>query len=209
MAAETRPRRSYHHGDLRAALIEVALDLIAERGVYGFSLAEAARRIGVSSSAPYKHFTDRGELLAAASARAWQELLARSAEPFEQAAGPIDKLATVSVEFVRFAAERREMYDVLFPAAIDKLRYPELAATGATVTEILMGPARQLVPRGRDDLAKALVEAVGALARGYADLALDGTWGPAIESVGVATKRADAATRALIRGRNLLFATVR
>lgn len=208
MATES-PRRRYHHGDLRAALIEVALDLIAESGVHGFSLAEAARRIGVSSSAPYKHFADRGELLATLSARAWQELLTRSAEPFRVAQTPTDKLAAASVAFVRFAAERREMYDVLYPGAIDKPRYPELAATGATVTEVLLVPARQLAPRGRDDLAKVLVEGVGALARGHAELMLDGNWGPAVEAVGVATERVDAATRSLIRGRNLLFVSVR
>lgn len=205
MATETRARGRYHHGDLRAALIEVALELIAENGVQAFSLAEAARRIGVSSSAPYKHFADRGELLASASARAWQELLARSAEPFRTAPTATDKLAAASVAFVRFAAERREMYDVLHLATIDKPRYPDLAAAGATVSEILLGPARRLSPRGRDDLAKALVEGVGALARGYAELMLDGTWGRAGESVGVATERVDAATRALIRGRQLLF----
>lgn len=143
-----------------------------------------------------------------ASARAWHELLARSTEPFRKAVTPTDKLAAISVVFVRFAAERRELYDVLFLAAIDKPRYPELAAAGAAVTEILLDPARQLAPRGRDDLAKALVEGVGALARGYAEQLLDGTWGPAVESVGVATERVDAATRALIRGRNLLFASV-
>lgn len=208
MVTERRPPRRYHHGDLRAALIDVTLDLIAETGVHGFSLAEAARRIGVSSSAPYKHFADRGELLAAASARAWQELLARSAEPFRAAVTPTDKLAAVSVEFVRFAADRREMFAVLYPVGIDKSRHPELAATGATVTEILLGPARQLAPRGRDDLAKALVEAVGALTRGYAELMLDGAWGPAVDAVDVATERVEAATRSLIRGRNLLFGSV-
>jgi AcrR family transcriptional regulator len=63
MVIPTRP--TYHHGDLRNSLIRAALVLVAERGVEGFSLREAARTVGVSASACYRHFADREELLAA------------------------------------------------------------------------------------------------------------------------------------------------
>ena len=63
MIIPTRP--TYHHGDLRNSLIQAALALVAERGVEGFSLREAARTVGVSASACYRHFADREELLAA------------------------------------------------------------------------------------------------------------------------------------------------
>ena len=63
MMIPTRP--TYHHGDLRNSLIRAALALVAERGVEGFSLREAARTVGVSASACYRHFSDREELLAA------------------------------------------------------------------------------------------------------------------------------------------------
>src|SRR5919112_6446791 len=57
-------RRGYHHGNLREALLEGAKQLIGERGPHGFTLTEAARRAGVSPSAPYRHFKDREEVLA-------------------------------------------------------------------------------------------------------------------------------------------------
>src|SRR5207249_12117685 len=57
-------RRGYHHGNLREALIEAALELIAVKGPAGFTFAEAARSAGVSSAAPYRHFRDRESLLA-------------------------------------------------------------------------------------------------------------------------------------------------
>jgi AcrR family transcriptional regulator len=60
-----KPARSYHHGDLRRALIAAGLDLAAERRLEEFSLREVARRAGVSTAAPYWHFSDRNELLAA------------------------------------------------------------------------------------------------------------------------------------------------
>jgi AcrR family transcriptional regulator len=63
MMIPTRP--TYHHGDLRNSLIRAALALVAERGVEAFSLREAARTVGVSASACYRHFADREELLAA------------------------------------------------------------------------------------------------------------------------------------------------
>lgn len=57
-------RESYHHGNLREALIEAALAMIAERGPAGFSFAEVARAAGVSPAAPYRHFRDRNALIA-------------------------------------------------------------------------------------------------------------------------------------------------
>ena len=78
----TRP--TYHHGDLRNSLIQAALTLVAERGVDGFSLREAARTVGVSPSACYRHFADREELLAAVA----HEGLDTLAEEMRTAAAP-------------------------------------------------------------------------------------------------------------------------
>jgi AcrR family transcriptional regulator len=77
-------RQTYHHGDLRNSLIRAALDLVAERGVEGFSLREAARTVGVSASACYRHFADREELLAAVA----HEGLDTLAENMRAAAAP-------------------------------------------------------------------------------------------------------------------------
>src|SRR4051794_29910852 len=100
-------RRAYHHGDLRAALVDATLELVAENGVQGFSVAEAARRTGVSISAPYRHFTDRDALLAAAAVRGHQELLVRFRAAIADQATPADQAAAISAAYVRFAAERR------------------------------------------------------------------------------------------------------
>ena len=59
-----RSRRGYHHGNLREALIQAALELIGTKGTGGFTFAEAARSAGGSAAAPYRHFRDRDELLA-------------------------------------------------------------------------------------------------------------------------------------------------
>jgi len=69
-AAGPAKRGRYHHGDLRQALIETAIEMLGERGAEAFSMAEASRRLGVAASAPYRHFADRDALLAAVAVRA-------------------------------------------------------------------------------------------------------------------------------------------
>ena len=70
-------RRGYHHGNLREALIDAALNLIAQKGPAGFTFADAARSAGVSSAAPYRHFRDRDALLADVARRGFDLFAAR------------------------------------------------------------------------------------------------------------------------------------
>jgi AcrR family transcriptional regulator len=77
------PKAAYHHGDLRAQLIAAVRELVETHGPDGFSVAEAARRAGVSSAAPYKHFKDRHEILRGVVSEAMDRLRAawRQAQP--------------------------------------------------------------------------------------------------------------------------------
>jgi len=68
-----RPERGYHHGNLKEALLQAALDLIAEKGPAGFTFAEAARSAGVSPAAPYRHFRDRDDLLSSIAERGFEQ----------------------------------------------------------------------------------------------------------------------------------------
>src|ERR1700742_3336599 len=68
-----RREGGYHHGNLKEALIDAALDLIAQKGTAGFTFAEAARSAGVSPAAPYRHFRDRDELLASVALRGFEQ----------------------------------------------------------------------------------------------------------------------------------------
>jgi AcrR family transcriptional regulator len=87
-------REGYHHGNLREALIEAALGLIAEYGPAGFSFAQAARAAGVSAAAPYRHFRDLQALIAEIARRGYE----RFAEDLEAAwqDGRPDPLAALS-----------------------------------------------------------------------------------------------------------------
>jgi AcrR family transcriptional regulator len=204
---KVRNRASYHHGDLPAALIEAAFALIDENGVHGFSVAEAARRTGVSISAPYRHFADRDELLAACAVVACEELQHRFDAALTLHEAPADKLAAVAGAYVRFAAEQRPMFEALFGAGLEKSKYPRLEEAGAAVVATAADIARKLAPAGDEEAGGILVQALTGLAQGYATLLLEGSFGEAPEAVDLACERATAATGALLRGRSLLFPT--
>src|SRR3954471_8185824 len=94
-------RATYHHGDLRAALVTAAWELVAERGVPGLSVAEAARRAGVSSAAPYRHFSSRTALLSAAATvagRRLSEQMEAAVEELRVGGARDDDPVTVAVE---------------------------------------------------------------------------------------------------------------
>jgi AcrR family transcriptional regulator len=196
----------YHHGDLRAALIDAAVSLIAERGLRGFSLAEASRRVGVSSAAPYRHFADRDDLLAAVAVRALGVFASMLSEESaaEQGTGdtPEQRLAAMARAYVRFAAEQRPLFDALFSADLDKSRYPELTRAWAPVDAIL-GLVSEICA-GDKETADALAEALEATAHGHAALLRDGEYGTGPDAVRVAAGKAAAATLALIAGRQAL-----
>jgi AcrR family transcriptional regulator len=196
---EPARRGRYHHGDLRSALVDTAMELIAERGVRGFSLAEASRRLGVTVAAPYRHFADRDDLLAAVAVRAFGVFADVLSATLDTDATPAEQLAAVTAAYVRFAARHRALFDVLFGAGIDKSRYPDLRAAAEPVTEMFLAPVRILCD-GAPEAARDLVMAVSASAHGHAALLLDGAFGTGEQAVAAATSSAARATLALVAG---------
>src|SRR6476469_4421044 len=75
--------RGYHHGNMKEALLQAALGLIAEKGAAGFTFADAARMAGVSPAAPYRHFRDRDELLSSIAQRGFEQFEARLTAAWE------------------------------------------------------------------------------------------------------------------------------
>jgi AcrR family transcriptional regulator len=109
---------TYHHGDLRAAILEAAGKIVEEEGAAGLSVREAARRAGVSHNAPYRHFPDREALLAALAA----EGLADLKQALQNQSG-----RAMAEAYVRFALERPQRFRLMF----DGRRYPELEVLAA------------------------------------------------------------------------------
>jgi len=117
--AQNRPRaqsgRSYHHGDLRPALLDAALRLLEESDPGHLSLRAIAREAGVSRAAPYHHFADREALLAAVAAEGFRALRAAMMERLESTAGTLlERMREMGVAYVVFAVRHPQLYRLMF-----------------------------------------------------------------------------------------------
>jgi AcrR family transcriptional regulator len=164
-------RGSYHHGDLRAALVDAALALIAEQGVEALSVAEAARRTGVSAAAPYRHFPTRLDLLKATAARAADLLAAELRAAAGGADDPREQLAETARAYVRFVVRHHAGLDLIFDERL-RVGDPALAEAGRAVMDVLLPIALEIT--GNAPAALDLLEQHTVTAHGYATLHLSG-----------------------------------
>jgi AcrR family transcriptional regulator len=171
--------RPYHHGNLKAALLQAALGLIAEAGPAAFTLREVARRAGISHNAPYRHFREKDELLAAVAAEGFERLAEALGKPGQspRARHPnpaLHRFQASGLAYVRFALRSPEHLQVMFDWPLDLDRYPELSVSSKRAFGVLVElvEAAQLegsLPGG-DPLALACI--AWSLVHGVAKLAI-------------------------------------
>ncbi|MFI8351945.1 TetR/AcrR family transcriptional regulator [Streptomyces cyaneofuscatus] len=164
------PRSStYHHGDLRAACLRAARELLEEDGSAGLSLRAVARRAGVSATAPYRHYADREALVSAVAAEGYRELAGSLAQAHPAPSTP-DELAAVAVAYVQFALDHPALFRAMFAEPCDPTSAERVAAT-----EAISQYVRTIVGATFPDVdADALSTTVWALVHGLAFLHLDG-----------------------------------
>lgn len=136
----TKPRSTYHHGDLRQSLIDGAIALISTAGVSDLSLRQVARHIGVSHNAPYRHFEDKEALLAAVAEEGFKALTL-TMETARQDTPPGTKAALTAIgsAYVRFALAHPAHYRVMFSEFRSNFHdYPSLAAAGQKAFMVLV-----------------------------------------------------------------------
>ncbi|MEH6567700.1 MAG: TetR/AcrR family transcriptional regulator [Halioglobus sp.] len=108
-------KTNYHHGDLRAALLEAALDIITERGPQKLTIREVARKAGVSHTAPYRHFANKDDLIVAVVKQGF-ELMSQTMLDKKTAAeaDPISQFAASGTAYVDFALQHPAYYRVMY-----------------------------------------------------------------------------------------------
>lgn len=112
-----KPKSRYHHGDLRAALIEGGLELIQRKGVHALTLREIGKVLGVSRSAAYRHFKDKNALLAAISQAGFIQFSnAVDVAREESGEGFAAQMDAMALAYARFAEEHRAQFEVMFAA---------------------------------------------------------------------------------------------
>jgi AcrR family transcriptional regulator len=165
----TKDARPYHHGDLPRALLEAALQAIAEVGPAAVSLRDLARRTGVSHAAPAHHFGDKAGLLTAVAADGFRRLAATLGDTY-QATG---SFLEVGVAYVRFAVTHRAYFEVMFRPELYHGDDPELVRARDAARALLYPPAAEAAtsPDG-DDKVRAGV-AAWSLVHGLATLWLN------------------------------------
>jgi AcrR family transcriptional regulator len=132
MNYESKERQGkYHHGDLRRAVIDTALNLIAERGIASLTLREIANQVGVSRMAPYRHFENKAMLLAALAQEGFQLMFNHLQTALVKSApNPLDKLKSIGVASVLFAVANPVHYRVMFDSSLsNRTLYPDLYET--------------------------------------------------------------------------------
>ena len=121
MAQYQTARSTYHHGDLRSTLLIAARALIAEFGIEGLSLRKLAERVGVSRTAPYHHFDDKHGLLCAIAAEGFRQRYDFMQTSYNNPQlTDQEKLQQFICEYIRYAAQNPEVYDLMFGRCIWK-----------------------------------------------------------------------------------------
>ena len=166
---------TYHHGDLRAALLRAGTKVVEKKGIKHLSVREAARRAGVSHNAPYRHFPDRESLLAGIAAEGFAKL----GKALRTSSGK-----AMGEAYVRFALQHPEVFRLMFGDALDTRKYPPLREAAERAYLALVDRFRAHASAAEAHVAAA---AAWSLVHGLSQLLLDGQFKQAqLDADGVA-----------------------
>lgn len=169
--------KNYHHGSLRTALIKTGLELVSEKGIFGFTLRGVAKRAGVSIAAPYHHFKNKAELLEAMAAKGWYIM----GEEFQTASAaedaPVAKLIAIGTAYITFALEHTAYFRVMSrPDLYCTEEGMDHSRTGLGVFEMLNEAVTNCFPEkdSDDPFIKEKVLNAWVMVHGFATLWIDG-----------------------------------
>lgn len=167
-------RDSYHHGNLRQALVEATVSLIEDKGPMAFTLAEAARQAGVSAAAPYRHFAGREQLLEEVARQGFLDFAGRLESAFDDGRpSALSAFLRMGQAYLGFAAEKPGFYMAMFEAGLSIAGNADLAAASDRAEAALVRGAEALfarLPAGRRPPPSMVANHVWALSHGVVEL---------------------------------------
>jgi AcrR family transcriptional regulator len=178
--AAPRGEARQHDGGLRRDLIDAALELVEVSGTRGLSWREIARRAHVSHSAPYRHFANKEELLAAVAEQGFRSLTERMVEQMAGAQGVVTKrLEAMAIAYVEFAAENPSHFRVMFGRDVPDInKHPALREAHDVTDGLFREGVVQVLEMGGKRGLEADVDQVALMAwslvHGLASLIVDG-----------------------------------
>lgn len=179
-SVKSPPGERYHHGALRGAMLYAAESLLAERGLEGFSLREAARRAGVSPAAPAHHFGDARGLLTSLATEAFRQFGDALEQADLAAARETDtRVRAQGIAYVEFALARPALFDLMWRRALLDLEEPEFRAVSRRAFALLEAAIENRAPveANPPDRVDPRTIAAWSIVHGFARLALDGAFG--------------------------------
>lgn len=190
-------KNAYHHGDLRRALIDAALTILAEPGgAAALTLREVARRAGVTHAAPYRHFASKDQLLSEVAEEGFRQLLEAMEKRAARARNPRGRHRAVGIAYVEFAATHAAHYRVMFGAQLDR-GHEGLAAAASAAFDVLVQAIvdGQKAGQLRQGAAMELALTSWSAVHGLAMMIIDGRLTP----TGLDEKSPEALARTVIR----------
>ena len=172
------PRKKYHHGDLKNALINAGVEILSKEGIEGLSLRKVAQRAGVSHSAPYSHFPDKQSLIAAISTEGFNQLYDEldavvSAHP----KNPKRQLQQGALAYVQFALKHTDTFKIMFSGVLEKEKeYPAFVDISHKTFQRVVDVVRacQEARLLRSTPAEIMAMAIWGQVHGIISLALEG-----------------------------------
>lgn len=194
-------KRNYHHGNLKETLIRTSLQMIAEHGIQGFSVAKVAKKAGVAISAPYRHFPNRESLLAETGIVFLAELTSRMRSAAAEAGHDrMDRVAAVAGAYVQYALEHNVSFQ-LFSAARES-QLPAFHERSREMIDFLFTLTQDAVPEATWQELLELMEALLALVQGFTDMFYQGYFSQLNVTKDQISKRSASAAKRLINGWN-------
>ncbi|WP_254447940.1 TetR/AcrR family transcriptional regulator [Ruegeria arenilitoris] len=143
-------KKAYHHGDLRAALIEATRQLVEEKGPDSFSVSDACRLAGVSTAAPYKHFKDKNEMLVAVVLEGMARHRANMLSALQEfPEGSPERITAIGMEYVAFAMNEPGVFRLKFGGFTDRIADPRLEEGGQQSFGILLSEVAKCLGESR------------------------------------------------------------
>jgi len=162
----------YHHGNLRQTLVEAALEILKEQGIESLSLRAIAKKTNVSQAAPYSHFRDKNDLLAAVAESGFQSLALQMADDAIGIKNVQKQIERLIISYIYFAIEHKSLFQLMFSRELSEMKnYPTLAMT-AGKNYSLISTALSRRKNSKED-TRFLTVAIWSLCHGLTSLIID------------------------------------
>ncbi len=166
-----KKHKQYHHGNLREALIEASMQMLQFQGKEALGLRGLARILNVSQTAPYSHFKNKAELLAATAEVGFRNLAINMLDSIKKGSPPIEKIESFAICYVRFAIKNKELFALMFSREFNDMKnHPTLLMTASKSYSLFSAAVSEF----KNDKTKELTDIIWCFVHGTASLAADG-----------------------------------